>query len=192
MIRKLVFDIETSNFFHDVGKADPALLDLSIVCVHHSDTDEYTSYTKEELPNLWPLIEKTDMLIGFNSDHFDIPLLDKYYPGELRSIKSLDILKEIKNSIGRRFKLDSLAQATLGEGKSADGIAAVRWWHEGKIDKVRKYCMDDVRITKELYEYALKNQKLIYQEMGKKVEIPLDTSDWEKAEEASITHTLPF
>ena len=129
-MRKIVFDIETSNTFQDIGKADPALLDLSVICVHDSDTDKYTSYVQEELTNLWPLLEKADMLIGYNSDHFDIPLLNKYYPGDLTQIKSLDLLKEIKNSLGRRLKLDSVAEATLGKKKIGHGLDAIVWWEK--------------------------------------------------------------
>ncbi|MFQ5662131.1 MAG: hypothetical protein ACE5F2_02670, partial [Candidatus Paceibacteria bacterium] len=62
-MRKIVFDIETSNIFQDVGKADPALLDLSVISIYDSETDKYVSYVQEELPNLWPIIEKADMLI---------------------------------------------------------------------------------------------------------------------------------
>src|SRR3989344_3979345 len=104
-MRKIVFDIETKNFFPDVGKNDPSLLDISIVAIYDSENDSYSSYLEEELPKLWPILERADMLIGFNSDHFDIPLLNKYYPGDLTKIKSLDILKEIKNTYGRRMRL---------------------------------------------------------------------------------------
>jgi len=191
-MRKIVFDIETSNTFQDVGKADPALLDLSVICVYDSETDKYTSYIQEELTNLWPIIEKTDMLIGYNSDHFDIPLLNKYYPGDLTLIKSLDILKEIKSSLGRRLKLDSVAQATLGKKKIGDGLEAITWWKNGEVEKVKKYCEEDVRITKELYDYALKNGVLKYKDLGETRNIKLDTSLWEEKEGGSITHTLPF
>src|SRR3989344_987012 len=99
-MRKIVFDIETKNFFHDVGSADPAKLDIAIVAIYDSETDSYTSYLAEELNKLWPILERADILIGFNTEHFDTPLLNKYYPGDLSKIKSLDILKEIKNSYG--------------------------------------------------------------------------------------------
>src|SRR3989344_8631018 len=99
-MRKIVFDIETKNFFNDVGKNDPSLLDIALVAIHDSLTDSYSSYLEEDLIKLWPIIEHSDMLIGFNSDHFDIPLLNKYYPGDLTKIKSLDILREIRNSYG--------------------------------------------------------------------------------------------
>lgn len=191
-MRKIIFDIETKNTFQDIGKSDPVFLDLSVVCVYNSETDKYKTYTQEELPALWPLLEKADMLIGYNSDHFDIPILNKYYPGDLTQIKSLDLLKEIKKSIGRRLKLDSIAEGTLGKKKTGHGLEAVAWWKAGEIEKIKKYCKEDVKITKELYDYALKNNSLKYKDMDKILEIQLDTIDWEKYKNSSMTHTLPF
>lgn len=191
-MRKVVFDIETKNTFEDVGKADPALLDISMVCIYDYETDGYHSYLQEELPKLWPILEQTDMLIGYNSDHFDIPLLNKYYHGDLTRIKSLDLLKEIKESLGRRLRLDSVAEATLGVKKSGHGLDAIRWWREGEIEKIRKYCLDDVKITKEVYDYALKHGKVKYMDFSEKKNIALDTSHWEKGSGAAMTHSLPF
>ncbi len=191
-IHKVVFDIETRNIFEDVGSNDPTALDISVVAVYDSLTDEYSSYTVEELGKLWPIIEKADMLIGFNSDHFDLPLLNKYYPGDLTKIKSLDILKEVKNSLGRRIKLDYIAEGTLGKNKISHGLEAVRWWKEGRIDDIKKYCIEDVRITKEVYDYALKNQKLLFKDGLGIGEVKLNTTDWEKVEKTAMTFTLPF
>lgn len=191
-MQKIVFDIETKNIFTDVGSNDPAALDLSVVCIYDSETDTYSSYTEEELPKLWPILEKADMLIGFNSDHFDIPILNKYYSGNLSKIRSLDILKEVKNSLGRRIKLDSLAEATLGRNKTGHGLEALKWWRNGEIQKVRDYCIEDVRITKNLYDYALKNGHVKYRDGKDLKEIKLDTSNWEKPDNSAITHTLPF
>lgn len=191
-MRKIVFDIETRNVFADVGKNDPALLDIAVICIHDSETDSYSSYLEEDLPRLWPIIERADMLIGFNTDHFDIPLLNKYYPGDLTKIKSLDILKEIKKTYGRRMKLDQLAEGTLGEKKSGHGLDAVTWWRQGRIEDIKKYCTDDVRLTKQLYDYAMQNGKLIFKEGKEALEIKLDTSEWEKPIEHKLTFTLPF
>ncbi len=191
-MRKIFFDIETRNLFQDVGVRDPSLLDLSIVCIYDSETDSYSSYLQEELKNLWPIIEKADMLIGFNSDHFDIPLLNKYYPGDITKIKSLDILNEVRKSLGRRISLDALASATLGKKKSGHGIEATKWWKNGEIDKIRKYCIEDVKITKELYDFARKNNEVYYMDARTKKKIKLDTSGWEKIGGQSLTFTLPF
>lgn len=191
-MRKVVFDIETSNLFQDVGSNDPAKLALSVVCIHDSETDSYSSYLEEDLKKLWPILEKTDMLIGYNSDHFDIPLLNKYYPGDLSKIKSVDLLKEIRASLGRRIKLDDVAEATLGKNKTGHGLEAIVWWRNGEKDKVIKYCLEDVKITKELYEYAQKNKYVKYREGTVVKDIKLDPSNWEKTVETTMTHTLPF
>jgi DEAD/DEAH box helicase domain-containing protein len=191
-MRKITFDIETKNIFSDVGSNDPKDLDISVVCIHDSDTDTYQSFVEEEFSKLWPILEKADILIGYNSEHFDIPLLNKYYSGNLSNIKSVDLLKEIKNSLGRRLKLDSVAEATLQKKKSGHGLEAVEWWKKGEIDKIKKYCIEDVRITKELYDFAIKNKHLKFKDMDKIKEIPLDTSDWEKVPEKAMNHTLPF
>ncbi len=75
-MRKITFDIETKNTFEDIGENNPALLDISIVCIHDSETDKYDSFLEDDFDRLWPILESADMLIGFNSDHFDIPLLN--------------------------------------------------------------------------------------------------------------------
>jgi DEAD/DEAH box helicase domain-containing protein len=192
-LRKVVFDIETSNIFDDVGSNDPSKLNISIVGVYEYATDTYTSFAQEEFGKMWPIFERADMLIGFNSDHFDIPLLNKYYPGDLTKIKSLDLLVEVKRSLGRRLRLDSIAEATLGVNKSGHGLEAVKWWKEGKGDLVRKYCLDDVRITKDVYDYALANKEVKYKDFGDLKTIKLDVKEWEKIPEpAALTHTLPF
>jgi len=189
-MRKIIFDCETSNTFAEAGSSESADLDLSVVCIYDTETGQYSSFFQEELKNLWPILEKADMMIGYNSDHFDIPLLNKYYSGDLSKIKSLDLLKEIKNSLGRRLKLDTIAEATLGINKSGHGLEAVTWWKQGKKEEVKKYCLDDVKITKEIYDYALKNGCLKFKDAGVIKDIKLDTSHWEKKVDSAITHTL--
>ncbi len=191
-MRKIVFDIETKNTFQDAGSNDPASLDLSLVGIYDYETDSYESFLEEDLGKLWPIFEKADMIIGFNSDHFDIPILNKYYPGNLLQIKSLDILNEIKKSLGRRVSLSQVAEATLGKSKLGKGLDAIKWWKEGDIESLRKYCLEDVKITKEVYDYALLNKNLKYKENGEDLLVPLDVQSWEKKEDSSMTFSLPF
>lgn len=188
-MKKITLDIETTTA---TGRFDISAMELALIAIHDSETDSFESFTEEELPNLWPIIEKADVLIGYNSDHFDIPILNKYYAGDLTQIRSIDLLKEIKDSLGRRLKLDSIAEATLGRKKTGHGLDAVKWWEEGKIEKVRTYCIEDVRITKDIYEFALKNGFVKYSDFGDMKKIPLETSMWEGGEKTTLTHTLPF
>lgn len=191
-MRKITFDLETKNFFQDVGSNDPADLDISVVCIHDSETDQYTSYLEHDLSKLWPIMESADMLITWNGDHFDIPLLNKYYPGDLTKIKSLDLMKEVQKVLGRRLKLDGVGEATLGKNKTGHGIDAVTWWNNGEIDKLISYCIEDVRLTRELYDFAVLNKCLKYKDLGGIREVKLDTTSWDIVESNAMTFTLPF
>ncbi|OGG71198.1 hypothetical protein A3F27_02815 [Candidatus Kaiserbacteria bacterium RIFCSPHIGHO2_12_FULL_53_13] len=190
-MRTVVFDIETSNWMSDTGSSDPADLSIAIVCIHDSETG-YHSFLEPELPQLWKVLENTDLLVGYNSDHFDIPLLNKYYPGNLKRIKSLDLMKEIQTVVGRRLRLDAIAEGTLGKKKSGDGAQSLKWWRDGETDKVREYCLKDVEITKEIFEYALANGHVKYRELGKTREIKIDTSKWLSGGGSALTYTLGF
>lgn len=191
-MRKIIFDLETKNTFAEVGTRDPSLLSLSLVSIYDSHTDEISSYFEEDLNKLWPILEQADALVGFNSDHFDIPILDKYYPGDLTQIKSIDLLAAVKDSLGRRIGLDAIAEATLGIRKSGHGLQAIEWWNNGELDKLKSYCEQDVKVTKAVYDYAKENGHLKFRAEEGLRTIPIDTSSWDTPVETSMTHTLPF
>ena len=191
-MRALTIDIETQNVFSDVNSNDPTDLDISVVGLHDSLTDECRAYTIDNINELWPIIERADSIITWNGEHFDIPLLNKYYPGNIANIKQIDLMKEVQNVIGRRLKLDSVAEATLGRKKIGNGLDAIEWWKSGEIDKIIKYCLEDVRLTRSLYDIAEKNGHLKYKEFGVLKEAKIDTSKWQNANEAVMTFTLPF
>jgi len=191
-MRYIVFDLETQNTFEEVGSNESSALDISVASLYDSQTDKYTTVAIDELDSIWSLIEQADALVGYNSNHFDIPLLNKYYPGDLTNIKSIDLLESIRQSLGRRLKLDSVAEATVGAKKSAHGLQAVRWWKEGKIDEIKKYCEQDVKVTKKVFDYALKHGHVKFKDGNRKREIPLDISTWMIKEDTAMTHSLLF
>ncbi len=193
-MRAITFDIESISDSLVRGHIDVAEQELTVVAIHDSETGEYSSYFREDLPKLWPILERADMLIGFNSDAFDIPLLNRYYPGNLTHIRSLDLLSEVQKVLGRRIRLQSLAEATLGRGKSGDGLKAGEWWKAGRKDEVAKYCIDDVRLTRELFDYALKNRVLKYKDLRDIRDIKLDTSLWSQISSTipAMTHAFPL
>ncbi|MBI5470253.1 ribonuclease H-like domain-containing protein [Candidatus Kaiserbacteria bacterium] len=190
-MRTVVFDIETANWMGE-GRSEPSHLDIAIVGIHDSATDSYGCFVESELPSLWKILEATDILVGYNSDHFDIPLLNKYYPGDLGKLKSVDLMAEIYKNVGRRIRLDAVAEGTLGKKKSGGGGQSLVWWRNGEIERVKEYCKRDVELTKELYEYALKNGGLKYRELGTLHEIKLDTSKWLTPNDNAMTFSLGF
>lgn len=188
----IIFDLETQNIFQDVGSSDPAALDISVGTFYETATDTYTTVSIDELASVWPIIERADALVGYNSNHFDIPLLNKYYPGDLTQIKSIDILEYIRQSLGRRLRLDDVAKATIGSKKSADGLQAVRWWREGKINEIKKYCEQDVKVTKKVFDYIMEHGHIKFKDGYRKRDVPIDTSTWGDKEEVAMTHSLLF
>ena len=192
-MRVVTFDIETANWFGDGETNDPADLKIAIVCIHDSETDSFDSFLVPDLPRLWPILERTDVLIGWNSDHFDIPLLNRYYPGDLTSVKSLDLMVEIQKVANRRLKLDAVAEGTLSDKKlDGKGGQSVIWWKAGEVDKVREYCIHDVRLTRKIFDYALEKGHIKYKELGKTHEIKLDTKEWMAPKSSPMTFSLGF
>ena len=55
------------------------------------------------------------------------------------------MLVDIEKKLGHRLALDAVAQATLGVGKTGDGLDAIRWWREGKLLDIAEYCCFDVK-----------------------------------------------
>ncbi len=170
----LVFDLETKKAFQEVGgHANAAALGVSVVGVYSYQRGTFHTFREERLPELQRWMEQADLLIGFNSKSFDCTVLQPYMSTDLRKIPHLDILEEIHRTLGHRLKLDSVAQATLLEGKSGDGLEAILMYHRGDWEQLERYCLQDVKVTRDLYEYGRRHGRLWYTESGKPTPIPV-------------------
>lgn len=193
MSKEVIFDIETIGDINDLST-----MKITVVSIYEFENDTTRSFEESELGNLWPILERAERIIGYNSEHFDVPILNRYYAGDLTKIPHLDMLKVIKESTGKRFKLNDLVKATLQLEKSADGLQAMQWFREGKLDLIKQYCEQDVRVTKELYEYGLKNKMLYYPTLtGEIMPFPINFDRPVKMENggaatSGINLTLPF
>ena len=177
MRHEVVIDIETRNTFQDVGAYNPALLEVSVVGAYFYETDTFETFMKEDLPKLWPRLERADRIIGYNLFGFDYPCLQTMYTGVLAALPTVDLLVEIEKHLGFRVKLDDVAHATLGIGKSGNGLMAVEYWRKGEITKLCDYCLQDVRVTRDVYDFALQNGRVAYMDrQGQAREIPLALS----------------
>ncbi len=192
MTNEVVLDIETQNTFEDVGGYNHDKLKISVVGVYFYETDEYLAYEEHELAALWQRLERSGRIIGYNTRGFDFPVMNNYYAGDFQSFPNIDLLAEIEHALGFRLKLDHVASATVGHGKSGHGLQAVEWWKTGEIEKIKKYCLDDVRVTKAVYEYGLKYKALAYEDRaGNRKAIPVDFEP-KVAAKAAINLTMPF
>lgn len=152
----LVIDLETKNSFADVGgEINIKKLGISVAGVYSYNQNEFFALEEHELPKLEDMLKNTDHLIGFNINHFDIPVLEPYLREDsLKGIMVTDMFVDAVNFLGHRVGLNALAKATLGESKSGHGLEALQWFKDGRVEDVKKYCLDDVRLTKNLYEHG--------------------------------------
>ncbi len=173
-LKKIVLDLETQNSFQDVGgRGKNHLLKISVCGVYFYETDKYVTYEESEIGKLAPLLQTADQIIGYNIKDFDFEVLQPYLNFNIFEVPYLDLLVDIEKAIGHRVKLESVAQATLGTGKSGTGLQAILYWRNGRLDELKKYCLDDVRVTKQVYEYGLKNGKVLYSDYFKTKECPV-------------------
>ncbi|MEK7161234.1 MAG: ribonuclease H-like domain-containing protein [Patescibacteria group bacterium] len=191
MLKKIVLDLETQKSFQEVGgRGKNHLLKISVCGIYDYSTDKYSTYEEHELPKLAPILQTADQIIGFNIKDFDFEVLRPYLNFDIFQIPYLDILEEIEKVIGHRIKLELVAQGTLGTGKSGNGLEAILYYKNGRFDLLKKYCLDDVKITKQVYDYALSNGKLLYKDFFKTKEIVLKFV--EAVPRSGVMHQAPL
>jgi len=178
---ELILDVETKQIFDDVGGYFPEKLGVSFVgvCARSSrfDQGEMLSFFEKDLEKLFPLLERADVVVGFNIDGFDMPTLNPYYSGDISRIPTLDVMERIKKTCGHRIGLDAVAKETLGAGKSGDGLDAVKYYRSGNFEALEKYCLQDVIVTRDVYDFGLKNGLVKFRnKWNRLIETPVDFS----------------
>lgn len=161
---QVILDVETKQTFDEVGGYFPDRLGISFVGVNLRNSfhnpGEFKSYFEKDLADLFPLLERADVIIGFNINDFDMQTMLPYYSGDITSLPTLDIMKRIQKSIGHRIGLDAVAQETLGIGKTGDGLDAIKYYKNRQWKKLEKYCLQDVKVTRDIYDHGLKKGKV--------------------------------
>lgn len=172
---KIVLDLETKKTFDEVGGHHNAdQLGVSVTGVYSYERDKYRAFRENEMDELKEWLTAADLIIGFNSKHFDFTVLQPYYKNfKLSKLPHLDIMEEVVFSLGHRLKLETIAHATLGKGKSGDGLDAIRYFNTGDWESLEKYCLDDVKVTKEIYDYGMSHGYIWYTTSGVKEKIAI-------------------
>lgn len=170
------FDVESQKLFNEVGGRDAAKLLLACAVTWSSQRNDFAVYWEKDAAALVAELKSADQVVGFNILHFDYEVLKPYAPTEnFRSLRSTDLMQEIYRALGFRLSLDSIAKATLGSAKSADGIQSVLWYRNGELDKVAEYCKMDVDITRRVHEFGRANGFVYYySRMGSKLKVPIN------------------
>jgi len=187
----VVLDLETKKKFSEVK--DHKDLGVSLVGIYDYNTRKYNTYLENELSKLFKVLENSSYIIGFNNAGFDMPVLQEYYPGDFSNFAVFDILEDLRQKLGKRYSLNYLTFATLGKKKSGHGLQAVDFYREGNIEALKKYCLRDVELTKELFEYGIENGHIYYMDELRKIPVSVSWKHYLSGQNKNDTHlTLPF
>ncbi|HUK83309.1 MAG TPA: ribonuclease H-like domain-containing protein [Verrucomicrobiae bacterium] len=157
------FDLETQKSASEVGGWDRKRDMLMSVGVTYSTADEqYRIFAESQVNDLVKQLMRADLVVGFNIVNFDYEVLAHYSPLDMSQVPTLDLMKDLEDKLQFRLSLDGLAKATLNAPKIADGMAALKWWKEGKLMEIAEYCCYDVKITKALHEHGQRHGEVFY------------------------------
>ncbi len=166
------FDVETQRSFDEVGgRRNIRKLGLSAAVTYSSADRTFRHYTEETVADLVAELQAADLVVGFNVLRFDYEVLRAYTDERLDRLPTVDMLNHVHKRLGFRVSLDNLAGATLGTSKSADGLQAVRWYREGRMQEILDYCQQDVDVTRQLYEYGQRQKHLKYRDRSWRVQM---------------------
>jgi DEAD/DEAH box helicase domain-containing protein len=161
----LFFDVETQRSFDEVGgRHNIRKLGLSAAVTFSTADDAFHRYVEEDATELIVDLKAADLVVGFNVLNFDYEVLRAYTDDPLDSIPTVDMLDHIYKRLGFRVSLDNLAGTTLGTKKSADGLQAVRWYKQGRMQEILDYCQQDVEVTRQLYEYGQRHKHVKFRD----------------------------
>lgn len=159
----IVLDLETQKTFDEVGgRNQTSKLGLAVGVTYNSTTQTYRAYTEWEVADLLRELRAAELVVGYNLKGFDYKVLERYTLDSLDGLPTCDMLEVIAGLLGYRVSLDSVARATLNANKSGDGLKAVQWYREGKLEQVKVYCQDDVAITRDVFAYGRREGHIYY------------------------------
>lgn len=170
MNNTVFFDLETKYLADEVGGwSNIRDMELAVAVTYSTAAADYRCYTEEQADVLVDELQGADLVVGFNVRRFDYTVLQPYTDVQLQKLPTVDMLQDIHRALGFRVSLDAIAAATLNASKSADGIQAVHWYRRGEIDKVMAYCKQDVKVTRDVYEFGKRNHFVRFRDRNYRV-----------------------
>jgi len=172
----LFFDLETQKSAEEVGGWEHiAAMKVALAVTYDDATGRFRTYKEQDIHELLGDLLTADRVVGYNIDRFDIEVLRGYTGRDLSRIRTRDMLADIYRKLGFRLRLADVAEATLGTGKSSDGLQSLQWWKEGRIDLIEEYCRKDVEVTRNVFQFGVANGYILYRDKeGRALRLPVD------------------
>jgi hypothetical protein len=151
--------IEYCDGWHDYDN-----MGISCIVAYDAIESRYRVFCDDNMADFQKLVDRHDIIVGFNSLGFDNKLCAANGITVTRE-KSYDLLAEVWVGAGLApayqgpshagYGLDALCEVNLGMKKSGHGAVAPVQWQRGEIGAVIDYCVMDVNLTKELLNHVL-------------------------------------
>ena len=133
------FDLETQKSAAEVGGwHNKRAMKMALGVTYSTQRGTYEIYREDEVYALLQELQRADRVIGYNVIDFDFEVLAPYAVFDLSQVPVLDLMRDVEKNIGSRIGLDAISEQTLGCGKTADGMEALKWWKEGKLTPDRR------------------------------------------------------
>lgn len=157
----LVLDVETQYLSNEVSGGWNAVDKFRVaVVVSWDEKNGMRQWFEEDCPRLLEELRRFSPIVTFNGENFDFKVLSAYGTVDFLYAKSTDMLPILSRKLGFRVKLETVARATLGVGKTGSGTESVDWWRSGdpvQRQMVIDYCKKDVELTRDLYLFGKKH-----------------------------------
>ena len=166
-----VFDLEIKKPIGECSKgwASYDEMGVSCVCLYDYREGRYRVFDNNNMVECLKILHSYDVVVGFNTVNFDWRVIEAtYHYPEARKAKDFDILREIWKSLGLNpdvfepathggYNLDGVAFDTIGYRKNGHGAFAPVLYQQGRYAELIDYCLNDVKLEKELFEFICLN-----------------------------------
>ena len=165
----ITFDIETyspSELNHIDTKEFRVSVCGAFISWLNDGKGVYIAFLEENIKDFIELLKHCDLVIGYNHLWFDLPVLQKYADFNLLQLPCYDIMVKVEEKIGFKLKLNDLCKANFEEDIKTDTYSVYRHYHkQGKWLELIDYCMNDVRLTEQLFRQILDTKALVYYDL---------------------------
>lgn len=176
----IYFDLETQHTFEELGMysnrdKDASKLRMAIAGVLYNN-NKHMFFGESQISQLFETLKKADIIIGHNLFRFDYMVLSQYSKADARNLfnktKTFDMMHELEQYTGGCWtSLDDLCTRNIGICKTEDSSKIPGMWRNNQFKEIEEYLLNDLIMTRDIYEYIKKNKKVRYMHKEYGVEI---------------------
>lgn len=164
--RKLAADLDPNDEKHGWTLMREGKGGIYGLMIYDSAEQWLYPYDDDDLLEIAAHLENADVVIGYNSEGFDRPAIEGQLGRKLVLKESIDLMLCIKEALGKigvrywkrgQYTLGAVCSRTLGRTKSGEGKLAPHL----PPGEMFRYCGNDVRLTRDLYEHILRENGII-------------------------------